>query len=88
MPVSHSRGLLNVSQLYLKPYFFTEKTFPLASNRVNLATHATDANAFTGSYISYVKEEDFLNNPQKYINNAFDKSENDASGYDLTVTNN
>lgn len=44
--------------------------------------------ALTGSYISFVKEEDFLNDPQTYINNAFDKSENDASGYDLTVTNN
>lgn len=31
----------------------------------------------TGSYISYVKEEDFLNNITKYIDNAFDKSENE-----------
>lgn len=37
----------------------------------------------TGSYISFVTEEDFLENPQKYINNAYDKSENDAAGYDL-----
>lgn len=42
--------------------------------------------ALTGSYISYVKEEDFLANPQKYINNAYDKSENDASGYDIEPT--
>ena len=41
-------------------------------------------NRLTGSYISYVEEDDFLANPQKYINNAYDKSENDASGYDLT----
>lgn len=40
-------------------------------------------NALTGSYISYIEEETFLANPTKYINNAYDKSENDASGYTL-----
>ena len=39
--------------------------------------------ALTGSYISFVEEETFLNNPQKYINNAFDKSE-EIDGYELT----
>lgn len=43
-------------------------------------------NALTGSYIAYVEEEDFLSNPTKYIDNAYDKSENDAAGYDLTKT--
>jgi len=42
--------------------------------------------ALTGSYIAYVEEETFLSDPQKYINNAFDKSENDADGYDITKT--
>ena len=37
-----------------------------------------------GSYIEYVEEDVFLKNPQKYINNAYDKSENDAEGYELT----
>lgn len=37
----------------------------------------------TGSYISFVEEDEFLLNPKKYIDNAYDKSENDASGYDL-----
>lgn len=40
-------------------------------------------NEFTGSYISFVTEDEFLKNPQKYIDNAFDKSENDAEGYEL-----
>lgn len=40
-------------------------------------------NALSGSYISFVEEDDFINNPQYYINNAYDKSENDAEGYDL-----
>ena len=42
--------------------------------------------ALTGSYIAYVEEETFLNNPSKYIDNAYDKSENDAKGYDLVKT--
>ena len=37
-----------------------------------------------GSYIEYVEEEDFLKNPQIYIDNAYNKSENNASCYDLT----
>lgn len=43
-------------------------------------------NSLTGSYIAYVEEDDFLANPSKYIDNAYNKSENDASGYDLTKT--
>ena len=39
-------------------------------------------NALTGSYISFVEEETFLGNPEKYIDNAFDKSEN-VDGYEL-----
>jgi hypothetical protein len=38
--------------------------------------------ALTGSYISYVEEDTFLSDPQKYIENAFEKSE-DIDGYDL-----
>ncbi|SDO02265.1 MTH538 TIR-like domain [Psychrobacillus sp. OK028] len=37
----------------------------------------------TGSYISLINEEDFLNDPNKYINNAYDKSKN-TSNYSLT----
>lgn len=40
-------------------------------------------NSLTGSYISYIEEETFLNDPNKYIENAFDKSEN-IDGYKLT----
>lgn len=36
-----------------------------------------------GSYIAFVEEDDFLDNPHKYIDNAFEKSENDAFGYDI-----
>lgn len=43
-------------------------------------------NALTGSYIAFVEEDDFWGNPIKYINNAYDKSENDASGYKIYPT--
>ena len=43
-------------------------------------------NALDGSYIAYVDEESFLANPQKYINNAYNKSENDGAGYDIHPT--
>ena len=36
-----------------------------------------------GSYIAFIEQEDFLEDPHRYIDNAYDKSENDARGYDL-----
>ena len=39
-----------------------------------------------GSYIEYIEEESFLFDPQKYIDNAYDKSENDAVGYEIKPT--
>lgn len=39
-----------------------------------------------GSYITFVEEEDFLKNLKGYIDNVYEKSENDGKGYDLTVT--
>ena len=42
--------------------------------------------ALTGSYISFVEEDVFLSDIDQYIDNAFDKSENDALGYDISPT--
>jgi hypothetical protein len=42
--------------------------------------------ALTGSYIAFVEEDTFIDNPQKYIDNAYDKSENDAAGYKIDPT--
>lgn len=42
--------------------------------------------ALNGSYIAFIDEDNFLANPQKYIDNAYDKSENDGKGYDIEVT--
>lgn len=38
-------------------------------------------NYLKGSYMAFVEEEDFLADPNKYIENAYEKSENDGSGY-------
>ena len=38
--------------------------------------------ALTGSYIAFVEEDEFIANYDKYIDNAYDKSENDGAGYD------
>lgn len=43
-------------------------------------------NALSGSYIAFVEEDEFLSSPSYYIDNAYDKSENDASGYDIEPT--
>lgn len=40
--------------------------------------------SLTGSYISYVKEEVFLNDPHTYIENAYNKSDQPDEDYDLT----
>lgn len=37
----------------------------------------------TGSYIAFVTEEEFLSNPTRFIDNAFDKSQN-LNNYDIT----
>jgi len=37
----------------------------------------------TGSFISIIEEDEFLNDPNKFIDNAYDKSEK-TSGYTLT----
>ena len=39
----------------------------------------------TASYISFVDEDEFLADYDKYIENAYEKSHNDAYGYRLTI---
>ncbi|MCU5063570.1 TIR domain-containing protein [Bacillus cereus] len=39
-------------------------------------------NSLTGSYVSLINEEDFLKDPNKYIENAYNKSKN-TSNYNL-----
>lgn len=66
------------------------KVYPIINNNrfnQNPTKYSCDicktVNNLTGSYIAYVDEETFLSDPKKYIDNAYDKSENDAKGYDI-----
>lgn len=70
--------------------YHTEKLPEIINkNRHNSDPEIKDSNGLwdwlNGSYIAFVEEEVFLNNPQKYIDNAYDKSENDADGYEIKV---
>ena len=40
-----------------------------------------------GSYIAFIDEDEFLANPTKYIDDAYEKSENDAYGYNISKGN-
>jgi len=67
-----------------------EKVFDIINNNrfnqdpiVYSCNTCKTVNSLTGSYIAYVTEEDFLTDPTTYIDNAYEKSENDASGYNL-----
>lgn len=74
-------------------YYHTEKVYAIINNNrfnkkspVYSCNHCKCVDALTGSYIAFVEEDEFLSNIDKYINNAYDKSENNASGYDITPT--
>lgn len=63
----------------------------ISKNRFNLKNpkYSCDkcktVNRLTGSYISLVNEDDFLKDPNKYIENAFDKSE-EIDNFNITKT--
>lgn len=52
------------------------------SPKVYSCDQCKTVDSLSGSYISLVKEDDFLNNPSKYIDNAYDKSSN-ISSYEI-----
>ncbi len=79
-------GCLYISYDETKVYDIINNNRFNQNPKVYSCTKCKTVNALTGSYIAYVTEEDFLSDPNKYINNAYDKSENDALGYDLVKT--
>ena len=51
--------------------------------------HCKDCKTYdylNGSYIAFIEEDDFLENPQKFIENAYNKSQNNGDGYSLQKT--
>ena len=72
--------------------YYTEKVYDIINdNRYNQTPKVYSCstckcvNALSGSYIAFVEEDIFLANIDKYINNAYDKSENDAEGYKISI---
>lgn len=72
--------------------YHTEKVYDIINdNRYNqdpkvyTCNTCKCVNALTGSYIAFVEEDDFLADIDKYINNAYNKSENDAAGYKISI---
>lgn len=57
----------------------------ISSNRFNqdpkvyACTKCQTVDALTGSYVAFVKESDFMNDPNIYVDNAFDKSQNTSN---------
>jgi len=84
--------LLNVHGLAVIKYK-NEYLYPIVYNNFYNSKppirHCGECDTFdflNGSYITMVDEEIFLGSPNTYIDNAYDKSENNASGYELTKT--
>ncbi len=84
--VSHTDGCKSSSYDKSKVYNIINSNRFNQNPKIHTCDKCKTVNALTGSYIAYVEEETFLDDPQKYINNAYDKSENDADGYDITTT--
>lgn len=73
--------------------YHEEKVFEIIrENRRNqyppvyVCGHCKTIDGLTGSYISYVEEDEFINNMDMYIENAYQKSLNDCSGYVVKPT--
>ncbi len=70
----HGKPVINHKDEYLYPIIYKNRY-----NSVPPIWHCNECKTYDfmdGSYITLVNEEDFLENPQKYIDNAFGKSEN------------
>jgi len=60
---------------YLVYYIISENRYNQSPKEYSCETCKT-INALTGSYISYVEEDVFLSDIDKYVENAYEKSEN------------
>lgn len=73
--------------------YHEEKVFDIIKNNrrnqespVYCCEKCQSIDALTGSYIAYVEEDEFIDNMDKYIENAFQKSQNDCKGYIISPT--
>ena len=78
---AHGVPVVNYNNNYLYPIIYNNHF-----NSKPEQWHCKECKTYdwlNGSYIEYVEEETFLADSEKYVDNAYDKSENDASGYEL-----
>lgn len=80
----HGRSVLYY-QLDLLPKIVSENLFNSNPKQWHCGQCKT-YDYLNGSYIALVEEDDFIADPTKYIDNAYEKSENDGLGYDLKRT--
>lgn len=66
-----------------KLYEIIKKNRYNRNNKVYACEQCKTFSQLDGSYIALVDEEDFLEDPEKYIENVFDKSEK-ADDFELT----
>ena len=71
-------------------YYMNKIQDIIADNHFNskppITTSTDSYDWLKGTYIAFIEEDEFLSNPKRYIDNAYEKSENDGKGYELTVT--
>jgi len=80
----HGLSVIKFKNEYLYPIIYNN--FYNSKPPIRHCAECDTYDYMKGSYITMVDEETFLGSPNTYIDNAYDKSENDASGYDLTKT--
>lgn len=80
----HGSPVVNYNNEYLYPIIYNNhfNSNPPQWHCSNCKTY----DWLNGSYIEYIEEETFLKNPRIYIDNAYNKSENDGEGYELQKT--
>lgn len=73
--------------------YYEEKVFQIIrENRWNqypqvyVCERCKTIDSLNGSYIAYVEEDEFIYNMDKYIENAYQKSQNDCRGYIIKPT--
>lgn len=65
-------------------YYLNKIQDIIADNHFNsnppITTSTGSYDWLKGSYIAFIEEDEFLSNPKRYIDNAYEKSKNDGKG--------
>lgn len=84
--VNHLKNCHGQSVINFKKELLFEIIYMNQFNSKPALKHCNECDTYdymNGSYITFVEEDEFINNIDKYIRNAYNKSENDARGYEI-----